>query len=261
MAQKYGKWATLAGSVLIVIAGTSLLCTEPSAVSKESASPTTNKQKPVKQQKPETPPPQFNDEDLILDMLDLDKDIVKLFEQDEKTPRKERMGQQKPDMPPPSMGNENSIDDKEAFKFLEQFDPERLKQLKHLKEADPEAYSRMMKDTKREIMRMNDLKERDPERFEQMMKERQMEKEVKELSLQYRKSQNNDEKETIKKQIKTNLEKLFDFREAKREEDIKRMEQELNKLKEKMKSRKANRDKIIERHEKEMLGEEDDLGW
>ena len=222
MVKKHRKWAMLAGTVLIGIASTLVLFTEPPVPSEEPPpQPTQKNHQRIQQQKPEMPPPIF-DEEFIPDVPELDKDIVK---------------------------------------FLEQFDPERLKQLRHLKEVDPEAFLRMMKESQHEMMKLNELRERDPQRFEQIMKERQMENEIKELSLQCRKSQNNDEKEEIKKDIKTRLEKLFDLREAQRENEIKRMEQELNKLKEKMKTRKTNRDKIIERRQKELIGEEDDMGW
>jgi hypothetical protein len=151
--------------------------------------------------------------------------------------------------------------DQELIEFLEKFDPERLEWMKHLKEMEPDTYFRVLEETKREMMKLKELRERDPERFEQIMIERRMETEIKELSSQYRKSQDSEEKEGLKKQIKAKLEKLFDLREKQREAEIKRIEQELTKLKEKMKIRKANRDKIIERRQKELLGEEDDLGW
>lgn len=314
MVNKHRKWAILLGAVLIIIAGTSLLCTEPPPLpipEKHHGEMMPPKQPievvvTMEQERPEPPPPppQFDKEDQIGDIIDIAKDAFKKFlERNERMPRKERMEQQRPEMPPPppQFDKEDSVSDildiidiakdivkligkihksyqrktmspmdmnmdmdKDVIKFLEHFDPERLTHLGHLKQADPETFSRVMKESRNEMMKIKELKERDPQRLEQIMRERQMEKETKELSLQYRKSQNNDEKEKIKKEIKTRTEKLFDSREAQRENEIKRMEQELNKLKEKMKNRKANRNKIIEHHQKEILGEEveeEGLGW
>ena len=150
--------------------------------------------------------------------------------------------------------------DEEKEKLLKELDPERLERLKHLREVDP-PMNMKLEETQRERMELRELKERDPQRYEQVIQERKMETEIKGLAMQCRKSQDNDEKENLKKQIKTRLEKLFDLREAQREIEIKRLEEELTKLKEKMKVRKANRDKIIDRRQKELIGEEDDMGW
>ncbi|MBI5779847.1 MAG: hypothetical protein HZA49_10415 [Planctomycetes bacterium] len=151
--------------------------------------------------------------------------------------------------------------DEETEKLLKELDPERLERLKHLRQVDPPAYMKLFEETQRERMKLRELKERDPQRYEQVIQERRMETEIKGLAMQCRKSQDNAEKEELKKQIKVRLEKLFDLRETQRETEIKRLEEQLTKLKEKMKTRKANRDKIIERRGKELIGEEDDMGW
>jgi len=151
--------------------------------------------------------------------------------------------------------------DEETEKLLKELDPERLERLNHLREVDPPAYMRLLEETQRERIKLRELKERDPQRYEQVIQERKMETEIKGLAGQYRKSQDNSEKEELKKQIKTKMEKLFDLREAQREIEIKRLEEQLTKLREKMKVRKANRDKIIERRQRELIGEDDDMGW
>jgi hypothetical protein len=162
---------------------------------------------------------------------------------------------------PPQMNQGLPTLDKETEKLLKELDPERLERMNHLREVDPQMYMKLFEETQRERMKLRELKEHDPQRYEQVIQERKMESEIEGLAMQCRKSQNNDEKEGLKKQIKSQLEKLFDLREAQRETEIKRLEEQLTKLKEKMKTRKANRDKIIERRQKELVGEDDDMGW
>lgn len=162
---------------------------------------------------------------------------------------------------PPQMVRGITELDEEAEKFLKELDPERLERMRHLREMDPPAYMKLFEETQRERMKLRELKERDPQRHEQVIHERRMETEIGSLAMQCRKSQDAAEKEELKKQIKTKLEKLFDLREAQRETEIKRLEEQLTKLKEKMKVRKDNRGKIIERRQKDLLGEEDNLGW
>ncbi|MEW6027428.1 MAG: hypothetical protein AB1599_09070 [Planctomycetota bacterium] len=162
---------------------------------------------------------------------------------------------------PPQIGMGIPVLDEETEKLLKELDPERLEKMKRLREMDPPAYIKLFEDTQRELMKLQEMKERDPQRYEQIIQERRMEMEIKGLAMQCRKSQDAEEKDGLKKQIKTKLEKLFDLRETQRETEIKRLEEQLTKLKEKMKTRKANRDKIIERRQKELAGEEDDMGW
>ena len=180
-----------------------------------------------------------------------DKEVVQQNMEPRETPDAPRFAQEKPR--PPS--------DEQIFDFLEKFDPARLQKLVHLEDVDPEEFHKVLKETRREFGRLMELKKRDPERFEQMMHERRMEQETGQLAMHYRNTKNAEEKEKIKKEIRERLEKLFDLREAQKAAEIKRMEEELAKLKEKAKTRKDNRDKIIEQHQKELLGENDDMKW
>ncbi|MDI6732647.1 MAG: hypothetical protein QME16_01775 [Planctomycetota bacterium] len=182
--------------------------------------------------------------------------------EESETLKKKRKTEEFPPQPPLAewLGKLPKLDGK-MIDLLKQFDPERLEHLFHLMKVEPEAYIDLFKRTKEELMHLLELRKRDPERYEQVLKERTMEKEAKELAIRYRESGDKEEREKVKKEIRKQLEGLFDKREAQRETEIKRLEDELAKLKEKMKVRKANRDKIIERRQKELLGEEDDLGW
>lgn len=169
--------------------------------------------------------------------------------------------QEAPDAPGFAQEKPRPPSDEQIFDFLEKFDPARLQKLVHLEDVDPEEFHKVLKETRREFGRLMELKKRDPERFEQMMHERRMEQETGQLAHHYRNSKNAEEKEKIKKEIRERLEKLFDLRAVQKEAEIKRMEEELAKLKEKSKTRQDNRAKIIEQHQKELLGENDDMKW
>ena len=155
------------------------------------------------------------------------------------------------------------VNREEIYAFLKEFDPERLKKLQHLERENPELFERVLQDAQHRLMQLKELKERDPARFEQVMQEQQMERSVRELARKYRESQTSEEKETVRKQMKETLDKIFDLKESQREAEVKKLEEEVNKLKEKMKKRKTNKDKIIDRRIKILTGEEEeeDLGW
>jgi len=86
-----------------------------------------------------------------------------------------------------------------------------------------------------------------------------LEYEVRELSLQYEKA-NETEKAKIKEKIKANLNELFDIRTKGQEIRIKRMSEEIAKLKANLEKRKANKAKIVEQRLNQLTGEKD-LSW
>jgi hypothetical protein len=155
------------------------------------------------------------------------------------------------------------VNKEEIYAFLKEFDPERLEKLQHLERENPELFERVLQEAQHRLMQIRELKERDPARFEQVMQEQQMERSVRELARKYRESQTDQEKETVRTQMKETLDKIFNLKESQREAEVRKLEEEVNKLKERMQKRKANKDKIIDKRIKILTGEEEeeDLGW
>ena len=70
-----------------------------------------------------------------------------------------------------------------------------------------------------------------------------------------------EDREKIKAEITEVITKHFDVRQERRELQIKRMEDELKKLRESMTKRNDSKDQIIRKRLAELIGNEDDLGF
>lgn len=70
-----------------------------------------------------------------------------------------------------------------------------------------------------------------------------------------------EDREKIKTAISETVTKHFDVRQKRRELQIKRMEDELKKLREAMTRRNDSKDQIIKKRLAELVGNEDDLGF
>lgn len=91
-------------------------------------------------------------------------------------------------------------------------------------------------------------------------KEKLLEIDVQLLALKY-KNADTASKFKIKEDLTAMLSDLFDIREAKKREEIKRLENRLEKLNESLEAREINKDIIIERRIQELFGNSDYLEW
>ncbi len=145
--------------------------------------------------------------------------------------------------------------------YLKNIKSELKLKLKEIKENDKERYADLLrelhwKNMERSFMHMGKEKE-------MIEKDKQIiEYEIltESLAFEYQKS-SQSEKTKIKKELKKNLGQLFDLKETQREKEVKLLEERIVKLKEKITSRKKNKDIIIRRRTEELLGENDYLEW
>ncbi len=72
---------------------------------------------------------------------------------------------------------------------------------------------------------------------------------------------NNSEKKKIERELKKQLNKLFELKEKRKNKEVEKLEEELANLKKGLRLREENKDKIIERRLLELLGQDDYLEW
>jgi hypothetical protein len=82
-----------------------------------------------------------------------------------------------------------------------------------------------------------------------------------ELARACREAKKQSMKDTIQVELQNTLNKLFDLREQRKEEEVRKLESDLQKTKTKMTERKANKQTIIKKRMDQMLGRRDDLEW
>ena len=100
----------------------------------------------------------------------------------------------------------------------------------------------------------------DPEMAALNRDDQDLDQRTRDLSGQLRAAKS-DDREKLRAQITDVVKLHFDTRQKRRELQIKRMEDELKKLREAMTKRNESKDQIIKRRLAELVGNEDDLGF
>lgn len=151
--------------------------------------------------------------------------------------------------------------EKEALDYLAQTNPHEAEGLGRFKLANPQRYTMRIKAILDEKAMLASLQKNDPARYEREIKIRDLERQTRELSESYRKAAD----EAARKPIRTNLNnavtQLFDLREMNRQDEVKRMEFDLQRLKETLVQRQKNRASIIERRIQQLTGEASAMEW
>lgn len=102
---------------------------------------------------------------------------------------------------------------------------------------------------------------RDPKQREMFLKNAASEHKTQELIMQYRKSEDDAQKESLKKEMRAALAVQFDARLAKQEMHLKKMEEDIAKLRERITKRRNLKKKIVDRHLNEITGDEESWEW
>jgi hypothetical protein len=188
--------------------------------------------------------------------------------------------------------------EKDALEYIGQSNPKLVKELEQIKRENPASYFTRLKEVlmlthqleitvdERRIVDQTehiraqamDLERRrrelelerrimetrakeDPARFERESKIRELERQSHELGESYRKAQDEAARKTIRSNIANLTAQLFDLREMNRQEEVKRMEAELKRLKDTLAQRQKNRADIIERRIQQLTGEAGAMEW
>jgi phosphomevalonate kinase len=101
------------------------------------------------------------------------------------------------------------------------------------------------------------LKDEDPEMYGLMKGDQDLERETFDLSNRYRQSMKSEDREKIKAELQAAVEKHFMVRQQRRELELKRLEEQLQRMKESVAKRLAEKGPIIEQRVKELTGEQD----
>jgi hypothetical protein len=100
----------------------------------------------------------------------------------------------------------------------------------------------------------------DPEMRELMKQDVDLDRQTREVAAHLRESRG-DDRAKLKSQLTELANKHFDVRQKRRALQLKRLEEELNRLREAIAKRHASRESIVENHIKELTGEPRDLDF
>jgi tetratricopeptide (TPR) repeat protein len=150
----------------------------------------------------------------------------------------------------------------EVREWLRENEPETARQVARLEEEgrrqDAMDLLRQAGERRRE---MEDVRRRDPQGFEKMASMRRMERESIELAEKVRPMPAGAERDEAVKKLNGLLGKLFDLREEARAREIVELKRRIEELEKSLSSRKAGKERIVERRRRELLGEKIDEDW
>jgi len=145
--------------------------------------------------------------------------------------------------------------------WLKDNEPETFRRLNQMQEEGKrEDVQRILGEASMRMRELNELKTRDPKGYERMQELRRLEREGMELAEQARRAPA-DDKEAASKRLQENLAKQFDLREEQRVREITELKRRVDALEKALGDRKTNKDRIVDRRRRELLGEKVDEDW
>jgi hypothetical protein len=108
--------------------------------------------------------------------------------------------------------------------------------------------------------RLEELKKYDPEMYELEKKDLELEQQSFDLGQQYRRAPR-DQRDALKTQLQDVVQKHFEARQARRQLQLKRLEEELDRMRSAMERRTESRVQIVERRVVELIGERSDFDF
>ena len=153
--------------------------------------------------------------------------------------------------------------------FLRAVSPETLRKIAALKaEGDPDRNEEGPSKYDFELFRiwhekvsgLHELKSKDPDLYANKLRFMILERECDDLAGRY-KNAAKAEQGGLRSSLAEKVSELFDLREAGRQEEVKKMEAELEELREKLAERQSNKALIVERRVSELLVGSDALKW
>lgn len=149
----------------------------------------------------------------------------------------------------------------EVKAWLKDNEPETLRRVNQFEEnGRREDVQRVLGDASMRMREMAELKNRDPKGYERLQEMRKLEREGAELAESARRSPP-EEREAASKKLSENLSKQFDLREEQRVRELTELKRRVDALEKALGERKTNKDKIVDKRRREMLGEKVDEDW
>lgn len=148
----------------------------------------------------------------------------------------------------------------EVQEYLKKSEPEMLRRLEELIAGGRrEELMHFVWEIRSRMRNMEELKQRDPEEYARLTKMREMERACFELSEKIRRGEHGGDE--LRKQLADKLAELFELREQSRARELADLKRRVEELEKVLQKRRENRQKIVEKKMREMLGERDPEDW
>ncbi len=142
---------------------------------------------------------------------------------------------------------------------LHAYFPGELRRISELLKEDPEEAGEVLEQTLNQVWRLVELKEENPREYEREIRMRELENQAGDLADEIR-AANGAGREELTARLSALLGQYFDLKQERMKRDIERLEKEAKHLRRVVAKRTENRDRLIERRQRQLL-DDDDLEW
>ena len=164
-----------------------------------------------------------------------------------------------------SYNYDENFSEQDEQEILKHLSSELKNELLKVKDVDQERYKELLYECSSGSYiyegYMGYMESFEKERYETENKVNELEVITESLGIRYEHAKNDNDRQKIINELKSNLNQLFDAKEKSRSLEVEVLEKELAQLKESLKVRKQNKNEIINRRLNELIGKGDYLDW
>ncbi len=155
------------------------------------------------------------------------------------------------------------VNAEQALKFVGTHSPLFREALVDLRREDPEEFAETMDDISRFIEEFREVQQEDPAEAEMMLQLEVKEMESEIVAQRFHETKNPEQKAKLREQLGGMLNQLFELKQHAQEKELHYLEREMRELRERLGRRAENRQRIIERRMKDLLGDHEDdwMDW
>jgi len=146
----------------------------------------------------------------------------------------------------------------ELMEFAKEHFPEIYERLSAARDSDPQTYDRMLRTVGRWMMDILRWHKHDPELTKTMIGEHKARMQIYTLRKQYRRAMGDSERERLEAELRTTLEKHFEYRLKRIEHEIENLRKRLEEQAQQLEERKKNKDQIIDKELKRIISDPKD---
>jgi hypothetical protein len=125
-------------------------------------------------------------------------------------------------------------------------------ELVKMKDSDPSHFKQMCRRLRFEIRQLRELKSSNPEAFAKALEEKQLQAHARDLAQSFRKSSDPAERDRLKTELRTTLQKLLDAELITKRAQIRRLEDNLKRVRDELQDRETHRDDVVSKQLEEM---------
>jgi len=154
------------------------------------------------------------------------------------------------------------VSEPEVLGFIEEHMPHVMAELRELRRENPKAFHRELKELTARVHHMREMKEHAPEIAEALLRSYKLEHQCHELSERIRETDDREKREGLTAELREKLNQVFELRLREPELEILHLQREIDELKSVVEKRQKNRERIVERRLRDLVGEVDEgLEW